>query len=74
MLQGSSPCDVVKETMAGVPALTREPVRATAVDLVSAHADMRVAEVDPKPHPDRDPDDVIIHAQPNRGDGQRLEP
>ena len=42
--------------------MTREPVGATAVDLVSAHADMRVAEVDPKPHPDRDPDDVVIHA------------
>ena len=55
----------IKKTMVGVPSgapLTREPVGATAVHLVSAHADMRVADVDPKPHPNRDPDDVVIRA------------
>ena len=63
-LQGS-PNEVVKEAMAGVPSgapLTREPVGATTVNLVTAHADMWIAEVDPKPHPDRDSDDVVIHA------------
>ena len=42
-----------------------ESVRSPRVHLVAAHTHVGVAEIDAEPHSDRNPDDVISHAQPD---------